>query len=283
MKTWHFLISSTAWRGNPPKTSIETIRNAGFAGVELQCEIGHFEYNAPTHVQGVQEALGNWPEATVTIHAPFCTVDLGADDPEDWNHAMREMDKVMELAKRYNAQAMVFHARQIDRTYEWSEANRVAFEKTMARLLPVATAQEMKIAIENMPPDNLPPGRFLIAPDELQDLLEPYPPESVGVCIDTGHAHLSKTLPAFADLFASRTVVLHIHDNCGNMSDNHWIPGQGSISWKPFVEAMLSGGFAGIPVLEVVPKEGLSLEELLEETKGALQATGLTALDKPSE
>ena len=66
-----FLISSIAWQGIQHSKAISEVGEAGFGGVEILCKPGHFDCENRMHVNEVQSALANWPDATVTLHAPL--------------------------------------------------------------------------------------------------------------------------------------------------------------------------------------------------------------------
>jgi sugar phosphate isomerase/epimerase len=78
---------------------------------------------------------------------------------------------------------------------------------------------------------------------------------NVGICIDVGHAHLSKDAgetPVFAYLerYADAIVHLHLHDNAGER-DDHLAFGEGTIDWGGVVAALAVGGYSGTAILEV--------------------------------
>ncbi|MBE0636405.1 sugar phosphate isomerase/epimerase [Candidatus Bipolaricaulota bacterium] len=89
---------------------------------------------------------------------------------------------------------------------------------------------------------------------------------NLGICIDVGHAAVSKdagreSVCNYLDRYASQLLHLHLHDNSG-MRDDHLIPGQGTIDWPRVMAKIRELPFTGTAVLEVhdpsaTPKESL--------------------------
>lgn len=154
---------------------------------------------------------------------------------------------------------------------DWNDANFAAFRRALDRLLPVAAACGVKLAVENLPPQ-----RFTAEPEELFRLLDGYPANAIGVCFDTGHAHNTGKLMRIAADLAPRTFIMHIHDNHGEGKDEHCVPGHDTIPWSELTETLLPSGFGGYCVLEVVAKENLPL--VLNSMRDAIFQTGLHAL-----
>lgn len=300
-----FLISSAAWQGLRHSEAIAAVREAGFAGVEILCKPGHFEYDNANHVDEVQAALGDWPDAIVTFHAPFYGVDLSSSDPEAWNHAMRETMRALEVASSIKAETMTVHVHSSEVVHEWisanldaiqralevessinaetmtahglsreetgcwSPANLTAFRRALGQLAQASEEAHITLAVENFPPPF-----FTSDEEELLRLLDEFPEHLVGACIDTGHAHLGDRLVELARLLAPRTFVAHLHDNFARAKDEHLIPGRGTIPWTEFVDAMR--GFRGRPVMEVVMVG--TLGETLAKVKTAIVDTGLSQI-----
>jgi sugar phosphate isomerase/epimerase len=80
---------------------------------------------------------------------------------------------------------------------------------------------------------------------------------NVGVCVDTGHAHMShdagrEPVPNYLERYAGQLVHVHLHDNHG-VSDEHLIPGEGTIDWPRVVRTLGEIGFDGTAILELHP------------------------------
>ncbi len=268
-----FLISSAGWQGVRHSEAIAQVRAAGFGGVEILCKPGHFEPGDPEHVEDVLCALRDWPDALVTFHAPFYGVDLSASEPDTWEHSMRETMLALETASEIGAATMTIHVQSRESPKTWDACNLDAFRRSLDRLVPAAAERNMTLAVEN-----LPPPRFTSDPADLLRLIEDYPADAVGACIDTGHGHLGGRVAEVAQILATRAFVSHLHDNIGEgQGDKHMIPGAGTIPWAEVVKAMRE--FRGRPVMEVMMTG--TLGETLENVEKAIRETGLAGLAVP--
>ena len=106
------------------------------------------------------------------------------------------------------------------------------------------------LALENLPSTSL-PCRPLTSMQELRAFIADFPPEHVGLCLDTGHACICGLNPAEQARIASeRLVALHLQDVDGE-KDCHWIPGQGVINWSELGAALEAIQFNGARTFEI--------------------------------
>lgn len=264
-----FLISSTAWQGVRHSEAISAVRAAGFGGVEILCKPGHFEHDNSAHVSEAQAALAEWPDAIVTFHAPFHTADLGSADSAIWDEDVRHVAQALRVASTFRAESATLHVRSRGEGMNWASENLPAFRRALDVLVPIAAACRMTLSVENT-------NRFTSEPEDLLRLIETHPADLVGVCIDTGHAHLAGETILIAGMLAPRAFVMHIHDNHAQARDEHLIPGQGTIPWAELVEALQTHGFAGRCVIEVVTSD--PLDKTLGSVKEAILQTGISEL-----
>lgn len=244
-----FLISSAAWQGIPHSEAIESVRATGFGGVEILCKPGHFECGNSEHVEEVQSALDDWPEAVVTFHAPFHDLDLAGSEAHEY--ALRAAGVAFHL----RAETMTVHARGLNGPRDWDEGAFHMFRENLSALSDCGVS----ITVENQ----LPP-RFTSHEDDLLRLVDGFP--NVGFCIDTGHAHIAGRVVELTRALADRALITHLHDNSGD-GDKHLLPGEGTIPWPAVLKALRD--FHGRPVIESVKIESL------DALKTALNDTGL--------
>ena len=274
-----FLVGSAGWQGVPHREAIAAVRAAGFGGIEILCKSGHFEPDNSVHVDEVRSALENWPEAIVTFHAPFHTVDLSSTDSATWDHAVSCVALSLRTALTFRAESATIHTRGGGEGKNWGGDNLPAFQRALQALVPVAAECKMTLSVENMPPP-----RFATDAEDLLGLLATYPADLVGVCFDTGHAHLAGTVVQVAGALAPRAFIMHIHDNHAVEKDEHNIPGQGTIPWPEVVSALRTNGFRGRNVMEVLKRnsEGDTIDTVrntLDSMRNAILQTGLSDLN----
>ena len=92
--------------------------------------------------------------------------------------------------------------------------------------------------------------------------------QNVGMCLDTGHAHLfKKDISEDVDIIGEKLFALHIHDNNGD-GDHHLIPYYGNIDWDAFLKALARSGFEGSLNYETNVRQAVS-EKATEEFRKA--------------
>jgi sugar phosphate isomerase/epimerase len=106
-----------------------------------------------------------------------------------------------------------------------------------------ALPETVRFAVENTP------GESTRVQPVLQ-LVERYPAERVGLCLDIAHAHMQGSVLNAIRTAGSRLMHVHASDNHG-IHDDHLVPGKGSIAWKPVVAALREIGFDGMFTLEL--------------------------------
>ena len=82
-------------------------------------------------------------------------------------------------------------------------------------------------------------------PDDLCELVDSFKSDSVGVCWDTGHAHI-QGLDQWKALLVvgERVKMLHVQDNDGR-SDQHLLPFMGGINWQDVMAALCEIDYRG--------------------------------------
>ena len=87
---------------------------------------------------------------------------------------------------------------------------------------------------------------------------------NLGICIDTGHAHMShdagrEPVTNYLERYAGQLAHVHLHDNHGTW-DEHLTPGEGTIDWARAVRTLERIGFDGTAMLEIHPG-GVAVKE----------------------
>jgi len=96
----------------------------------------------------------------------------------------------------------------------------------VARIVDACASIGVQVALENLPPHYV-----TCTAEELLSVAERFPRENVGVCLDTGHAHIGGNVAELVRAVADRIITTHIHDN-DRSDDQHYVPGSGTIDWK---------------------------------------------------
>ena len=120
-------------------------------------------------------------------------------------------------------------------------------QRRLSAICTYARERSVRLALENGPMDLL--RLALEAAATLPD------GESLGICVDTGHANLHHAFypepsVAFLQAFSRRLVHFHVSDNRGG-EDEHKNPGTGTVDWRAAMTALAGTGYRGPVVLEL--------------------------------
>src|SRR5260221_255898 len=104
------------------------------------------------------------------------------------------------------------------------------------------------LLVENTPND-------LATAEKLTELLRVLRYPDLGVCFDTGHAHLMGGVDPAFELLKDRIRSTHVHDNKGDR-DSHLWPGEGSIDWNKTMDGLRSAPQVPALLLEIEGADG---------------------------
>lgn len=105
-------------------------------------------------------------------------------------------------------------------------------------LVEVAEKFKVGIALENL-------SRRLSTAEHLNTMVDALDSPYVGICWDTGHAHIAGQPQAESiRLMGKRLHALHIQDNDG-ITDQHMPPHFGTIEWAPLMDALREINYPG--------------------------------------
>lgn len=171
----------------------------------------------------------------------------------------------LDLAYLLGAKEIVLHMYVPYMTFQEEPGTEGIFYRQAFRsfdeLMPYAKERGIRICLESMPE----------APAEEQyrqfdRMFERYDRDYMGICLDTGHAHiiLNQDVTAFAKRYQDRIFSVHINDNLGGprvpifnreeltwCGDMHLIPGEGGIDWNAMTDVLADSSYELPLVLEL--------------------------------
>lgn len=209
------------------------LKAVGVKMVEIGAWGGQCDYLNQAHLQAANKMLAYAGVEAYSYHPPFAgRYDISALDMGVWAHAVELNRRHMAAAAALGAKHYVLHPS--GRVTDAERALRVkAFRRGLRELVEVAEELELSIAVEN-----LPPGHLGVDIDELMWLVAAGDSERVGVCFDTGHAHLAGfSMGEAIGKIGERLFTIHWHDN-DRSRDQHVLPGRGTIDWANFFQAL---------------------------------------------
>ena len=241
---WPMGVSTGCCRRSSLPAVLQALVDAGASRAEIGTPPAHFDVENRMQPWQLAPMLERFPLDPISIHAPFGPqMDLASE-----NQAYRDagVEAALMAARTLISRPgalVVAHPSDLVRDGNTRGRLRHALESL---LLIDAACRDMnlRLAVET-PLPHLVGGH----PEELQWLLERLPP-AVGVCLDTGHAHLGRFIDAFIDMARGRLLHVHMHDNRGT-HDDHLIPGEGAIDWGSLFDGLRRVNYAGALVLEL--------------------------------
>jgi sugar phosphate isomerase/epimerase len=255
------------------------IADAGFAGVEIFCSRGHFDYTAKTEIQAMARALSGNGLKLASLHAPTSRdmsatreggTPLSICEVERVRRieAMDELKRAIDVAEDLPFARMVFHMGGSRETAD--PRKRDAAFSSLEHLILHAKHVGVTICVENTTSEMGAAAYLRAFVDEtrLSDLRFNF---------DIGHAHLAdgpeeeRIEKSFAPL-RDLVVGVHLHDNHGE-KDEHLPPYDGTIDWAKAIPILKSAPDPDLPLLlELKEKTGPDALGVVEQLEAAREA-----------
>lgn len=181
------------------------------------------------------------------MHAPFFGLDPGARDPRIQALFQERLTWAISCAQRLGATQLVLHPGY----GPWVPVR--SFESWLKRAQPVlasvvAQAKEanLRLALENI---------YDADPNDLAMLLQIFPDDHIGICLDMGHFNLfsESGLRNWLEAFGTRLFEVHLHDNFG-IEDDHIAVGDGTTKYGQLLVWLNSGTVEPLLTLEMPEK-----------------------------
>jgi sugar phosphate isomerase/epimerase len=242
----------------------------GFRQVELFATIGHFDYRD----QSAIDALSRWLRETGlelhSVHAPIVehrwhgkwgsALSTASSDDRVREYAVSECLAALQIARTIPYRYLVVHLGIPEDLNPPPAANaRPGAQRSIEELAAAALPLGVRLAVEVIP-------NRLSAPEALVRLIEEdleISPPGVGICLDTGHAHLMGDLPDAIEIVGGALVTTHVHDNRGK-GDDHLVPFDGTIDWPTALMSFQKVGYDGVIMFEL--ENTSTAREVLEKT-----------------
>jgi len=247
----------------------------GFSLAELWAMPPHFPYRDGGAADAIAGGLSRNGVRIASLHAPLYP-DVRTYRKDRWYslsstdeaHRLESVDATAAAAGwlgRNGGGTVVLHtAFPPD---QWYPHRWGAFLSSLNELMDAVPAN-VRFAVENTPVDS---GQV----DVILDIVDRYPAERVGVCLDLGHANIQENALNAVRAAGRRLIHVHASDNHA-AQDDHLVPGKGSVPWRRVVAALLEVGFPGPFTVELrdytrgddPPYPGF--EEMLAECRASL-------------
>ena len=235
----------------PPEQGLRQIAEAGFPAVEFGITHWLAIDAAPQPEQRFERLRTLADELGIAIaqmHGPFFN-PCGSDEAvaEDMARTRRSLRYGAILGVKW----MVMHPGTMPFGDDPGAVEQIAQRnyELFGSLLDTANETGVGLAIENMSWFTQP--TYCGTTEPLIELVDRLDSPLVGVCWDTGHAHLSNLRQGKAlEAIGPRLVATHIADN-DRTGDRHWLPYKGQIDWDDVMRALRTIDYQGLLNFEV--------------------------------
>jgi sugar phosphate isomerase/epimerase len=163
-------------------------------------------------------------------------------------NALTEIYRAAEAAATLEVEHFVIHPGPEDPSIESPQVHLERLKHTTESLFLIAEVCR-QLGIRCVLENKLPHLVFARIED-LVFILDATVLVDVGICLDTGHAHVARALDGMVNMLAPFLCMLHAHDNLAN-SDEHLPPGEGGIDWNRLAAGLRSDHFNGPVILEI--------------------------------
>jgi sugar phosphate isomerase/epimerase len=232
---------------------LDGLARAGAETIEIFAFRGHFDYaNRRQHVVEIAQWFKSTGTALHSVHSPmYSSYEWGRRDMDPINianterkgriDAMDEIKRALEIAEHVPFRFLIQHVGTGNESFDDRkfEAAMTSIEHLRAFAKPLG----VRLLLENIPNE-------LSTPDKLLELLTVSHFDDIGICFDTGHAHIMSNVAAAFEALKSRIQSTHVHDNLGDR-DSHLWPGEGNIDWPHTMEMLRSAPHTPPLLLEI--------------------------------
>ena len=253
---------------------LDEMARGGAQAIEVFGARGHFDYADKAHIR----ELGNWfKSGTVqfhSMHSPMYSSNdfarnteppLNIVDPDKRRRieAMDEIKRALEVAEYAPFRFLVQHVGLGHEDYDPRkfEAALSSIEHLRAFARPLGVS----LLVENIPNE-------LSTPEKLMELIKALHYEDLGVCFDTGHAHIMSSVHQAFGVLEQRIRSTHVHDNQRDRDAHLW-PGEGNIDWNQTIQSLRAAPQGPALLLEIEGQEGANVSSKMAEAYKMLEET----------
>ncbi len=216
----------------------------GFSLAEIWAMPPHFPSGDPASADAIARRMAEHGIRVASVHAPLYPdvrtyrkdrwYSLSSPDEAHRAESVEAAARAAGWLARNGGGTAVVHTSFPEA--QWYPHRWGAFLSSMNELLD-GVPSGVRFAVENTPVDS---GRVSV----ILDIVDRYPADRVGVCLDLGHAHIKEDAISAVRAAGPRLIHVHASDNHGE-KDEHLVPGEGTIPWRAVAKELRETGFNG--------------------------------------
>lgn len=251
---------------------LDECARGGAQAIEVFAARGHFDYEDKAHIR----ELGNWFRSTGvqfhSMHSPiYMTNDFSRSTEPPLNivdkdkrrriEAMDEIKRALEVAEYAPFRFLVQHVGVTNESED--ESKFEAALSSIEHLRAFARPLGVSLLVENTPNE-------LSTPEKLMDLIKTLHYDDLGICFDTGHAHLMSSVHQAFGVFGDRIRSTHVHDNIRDRDAHLW-PGEGNTDWNQTMQSLHAAPQGPSLLLEIQGGEEVNVSSKMAEAYKMLE------------
>lgn len=242
---WHVGIATGACVEAPILDALPAINASGARALEIGTPPRHFNPLLSDQIATLATGLRAHNLAAVSIHAPFGgRLDLADPNPHHRHDGVAAVRSAAAAIKHLGGRLVIVHPSDLKRDQHDVQARLESSVDSLRLLGHDCHAEGVELVIES-PLPHLIGGH----PDEFAWILARLP-QTVRVCLDTGHTWLGHHWRPFLNVAGDRLAHVHANDNHGHR-DDHLPPGDGRIDWVEVARTLDAVSFSGWMMLEL--------------------------------
>lgn len=219
----------------------KSFRDAGVPYMEVSPAIG--EENL-IDFEKLAELAKEYGVTIWSFHLPFMPFEeLDISKPELADYSVEHLSKLIRRGGKVGIKKFVIHPSGEPIEESDRKTRMECSKKSLAILAEVAGEFGATIAVENLPRTCL--GRNS---GEVLELVSAHP--ALRVCFDTNHL-LSESHADFLKAVGGDLIVTTHVSDYDFVDEKHFLPGEGSIDWQPFIKDLVASGYKGIWLYEL--------------------------------
>lgn len=254
---------------------LDAMKRGGAQAIEIFAARSHFNYTDRDHIKELAAWFKTEGVEFHSMHSPiYMSNDCKAGSPPlnivDMDkprriEAMDEIKRAAEVAELMPFRFLVQHIGKSDeyddpRKFEWAMSG-IEHLRAFCRQLGVT------LLVENTPND-------LATPEKLKELLKTLHYPDLGVCFDTGHAHMTSSVHQAFRVLEPHIRSTHVHDNKADRDAHLW-PGDGTIDWNETMQALRAAPQMPALLMEIEGEEGMDVSGKMAQAYKKLEAAAV--------
>ena len=231
-----------------------------FIAAALKSKVRGFEFCCAGDVRPEQyaTAVSNIAASglrAASVHIPFGNTPWVPARRKEKDVTLQAIRDLMNAWAPLNPPRYTLHAcTELDTHHQGEEAHLnldrkeqiAATREFLAEILPDLERLKTSLNIEYLPRTCL-----CNVPEELEEIVDGFPPDRVGICLDVNHASpRTEIMPDLIRRLGPRINTFHLSD-CDGVDECHWYPGQGIVNWPKCMRAIKALARDTLLVLEV--------------------------------